>query len=122
MIQDHKNRVASMNADQQFIAAVEEIERKIEHKIEHKMEHEMNHKNIDYIESINIIDQALDKHLKENPITEISSYFNQIKTVGNSALYWKMKSAEDKDGIQADHNTDYDRISTDGICGDHGGS
>ena len=106
MIQDHKNRVASMNAELQFLASIEEIERKIEHK------------NANRDKSIAIIDQALEQHLIENPIKEIPSYFNQINKVGNSALYWKMKSKEDKDGIQTEHNTENDYNSTLGICGD----
>ena len=114
MIQDHRNRVASMNPQMQFLAAIteNEIERKIEHKIEHKSS-DLKRKS-----GIPFIDHQLRQHLLENPIQQKSSYYNQINTVGNADLYWKIKSCEDTERIQ-EQDYDSDTDSTKAICGDN---
>ena len=108
MKQDHKNRIASMNANMQFIAALQETTSEIERKIEHKIEH-----------GIQVIDQQLDRHLAENPIKEIPSYYNQINKVGNSELFWKIKSPEDKEKLQTQPERNVDDKSVVATCGDH---
>ena len=111
MIQDHKNRIASMNADMQFLAAItedcEQQVNKIERKIEHKIEH-----------GIALIDQCLSDHLSQHPIKEIPSFYNQINRVGNSELFWKIKSPEDKDKLQTQQNENQDKESIGANCGD----
>ena len=110
MIQDYKNRIASMNANMQFVAAIEEFvepEVEIERKIEHKIELE-----------IQMIDNHLNEHLQSYPIKEIPSYYNQINKVGNSELFWKIKSPEDTDNVQTHTDQQNDRYSVVANCGD----